>query len=321
MAHSVTTAGIADAKRFEYWRESLCDTFIHLDFMPTSDRPFYGELVTSRLKEITFTHVRSGEYKVVRTPQQIRRSREAAVFINFQLSGNLLVSQDGRELKLEPGDLTCCDSTRPYSTVLAGDFEEIVVHVPRDLWIRNMGPTENLTARAVRGTTQVGTLAGNFLRQVSAVIDSADPITAHRLSEVSLALIATAFGEMVSRQETCQSSGRIALLYRAKMLIEENLHDSDLNPEKIARALKISERYLQRLFQEENSTVCNWVWERRLEKCRRELSDRLLAGKNVSQIAFDCGFSNFSHFSRRFKRAYGISASDFRREQRLEKLQ
>jgi AraC-like DNA-binding protein len=74
-------------------------------------------------------------------------------------------------------------------------------------------------------------------------------------------------------------------------------------------------RYLQDLFLQEDTTVCDWIWQRRLERCRRDLADPLLAGKSVGRIAWDCGFSDFSHFSRRFKAAYAITPSGFRRRQ------
>lgn len=74
MAFSVTTAGIPDTKRFDYWRDSLCGTFVHLDFLETSDRPFYGELVASRVNKVTFTRIGSGEYKIVQGSAEVRAS-------------------------------------------------------------------------------------------------------------------------------------------------------------------------------------------------------------------------------------------------------
>ncbi|WP_416221651.1 helix-turn-helix domain-containing protein [Rhodohalobacter sp.] len=36
--------------------------------------------------------------------------------------------------------------------------------------------------------------------------------------------------------------------------------------------------------------------------------------KTISQIAFDCGFNNLSHFSRTYKAEYGMSPSEYRRD-------
>lgn len=319
MTSLFTTADLPEANRFAFWRDAVCNRFAQVDCYPLSDRPFAGEITTTRVNEISYSRVRGREHKCVRTPLRIRQSGEDAVFINLQISGTWWSAQDGRETTLEPGDFACFDSTRPYSAIQGGAFEQLVLQVPRDLWIRRIGQTEQLTARAVHGNTHIGALVSNVLRQIISVAETTEKATAHRLMELSLALVTTAYGDLMSQEGICNSSGRIALLYRAKALAEENLHDPDFNPDKVARALKISVRYLQELFREENITVSNWIWNRRLEKCRQDLSDPLLSGKSVSQIAFGWGFSDFSHFSHRFKAAFSISPSEFRREQRLGK--
>jgi len=315
----LTTAGLPEAKRFTFWRDAVCSHFARIDCFRLSDRPFAGEIATTRVNEIHFSRVRGLEHKCVRTSRQIRQSSEEAVFVNLQMKGTWSSTQDGREAALEPGDFACFDSTRPYSAIQHGEFEQLVVHVPRDLWIRRIGQTQQLTARAVRGNTHLGSLVSDALRRIISVAENAGEETAHRLMELSLALVTTAYGELISHGETRGSSGRVALLYRAKALVEESLHDPDLNPDRIARALKISVRYLQELFREEETTVSSWIWNRRLEKCRHELSDPLFAGRSISQIAFGWGFSDFSHFSHRFKAAFSMSASEFRRERRTDK--
>ncbi|MBE0597151.1 MAG: helix-turn-helix domain-containing protein [Desulfuromonadales bacterium] len=316
MKSLVTTADIPAAKRFAFWREAVCHRFAQVECSPLSDRPFAGEIATTRVREVTFSRVRGLEHKCDRTPLQIRQARDETVFINLQVSGRWWSTQDGREAVLEAGDFACFDSTRPFSGIQSRDFEQLVIHVPRDLWRRRIGPTERLTARAVRGDTRLGSLVSGGLRQLTSVAEEKAGEGSHHLVELLLALAATGWGELMEEQESCQSSGRSALLCRAKGVIEENLHDPDLRPDQVARLLKISTRYLQELFRKENLTVNHWIWSRRLDRCRRDLADPLMAGRSVSQIAFQWGFSDFSHFSHRFKAAFAVPPSEFRRQQR-----
>jgi AraC family transcriptional activator of tynA and feaB len=74
----------------------------------------------------------------------------------------------------------------------------------------------------------------------------------------------------------------------------------------------ISPRYLQDLFQAEQTTVSDWIWTRRLEKSRRDLADPLRAGDSIAQIALACGFADFGHFSRRYKEAFGMPPREYR---------
>jgi AraC-like DNA-binding protein len=162
----------------------------------------------------------------------------------------------------------------------------------------------------------MGALVVPFLRQVAGTIASVSAETAARLSTISLALVTTAFGERVARGGE-QSWNRTALLYRAKATIEAAIDDPGLNSAAIAQRLGISRRYLQDLFHAEGTTVTGWIWRRRLEMARRDLSDPLLANVSINEIAFRSGFSDPAHFSRRFRAAFETSPREFRRRGKL----
>jgi len=115
MQEVLTTANIAAPKRFAFWRDAVCDTFLELDCQALSDRPFIGELTTIGIQDMRFSTVRSRDHRVDRTPDRIRHGREELLLFHFMLSGSGLHSQDGREARLGPGDFACHDSTRPYT--------------------------------------------------------------------------------------------------------------------------------------------------------------------------------------------------------------
>lgn len=320
----ITTADQPESKRFAFWRDAVCNNFPGLDFQPNSDRSFFGEIATTIVDEVGFSSACiRGKFNNRRTPHWIHKDKKAVLFVSLVLKGKCLIAQDGREAVLGPGDLACFDSIRPYSysSGESDDFEQLFLHMPYEMWVRKFGSTKQVTARRLRGNTEMGVMVSNFLRQVVPCTRTVDSATAHRLKEISLALLTTALGNLVAQQAPCQSLGRISLLYRARTFIWQNLHDPSLNSEKIAQALKISERYLHELFHEESSTISNWIWDRRLEKSRQDLSNPLLAGKSIGQIAFNCGFSDLSHFSHRFKAAFSITPSEFRRDQLALKRQ
>ena len=64
---------------------------------------------------------------------------------------------------------------------------------------------------------------------------------------------------------------------RVRRYIEANLADPLLSPASIAAAHFISTRHLHNVFHEAGTTVAQWIRTRRLEGCRRELRDPLLA--------------------------------------------
>ncbi len=58
--------------------------------------------------------------------------------------------------------------------------------------------------------------------------------------------------------------------------------------------------------------VTDFIRVRRLERCRIELCDPRRAERNITEIAFCWGFSDSAHFSRSFKRQFGVSPRMFR---------
>ena len=308
----LTTTAIAERKRFQFWQDAVCDTFVELDCEIYADRPFFGELATTHCDGLHFSSVRADGQTVTRTRSRIRRSREEVMLISLQVSGSGVVSQDGREARLGPGDFACYDSTRPYTLKFDAEFEQLVLHMPREDMVRRIGRTEAWTARRVEAASPVGSLVLPFVYQSASVVSEVAPATASRLSETCLSLVTAALGERLGVGTDPQTAGRIALTYRAKAFIESNLHNHALNTEKVAAHLRISPRYLQDLFHAEETTVSDWIWKRRLEKSRGYLADPLRAYDSIAQIALACGFADFGHFSRRYKDAFGASPREDR---------
>jgi AraC-like DNA-binding protein len=108
---------------------------------------------------------------------------------------------------------------------------------------------------------------------------------------------------------------RRALLLQVHAFIEARLGDPALSPSGVAAANYISVRYLHKLFETEQTTVADWIRRRRLERCRRDLLDPALAGRSVDAIGQDWGLTDAAHFSRVFKRRFGVPPAEYRRLQ------
>jgi AraC-like DNA-binding protein len=308
----LTTADVAERKRFHFWQDAVCDTFVELDCHERAARPFFGEITTSQFDGLHFSNVHAEGQIVRRTHSRIRRAREEVMLISLQVRGNGNISQDGREARLQPGDFACYDSTRPYTLNFDAEFEQLVLHMPREAMVRRIGRTEMWTARRIDGASPVGSLVLPFVQRTASVISEVTQATASRLSETCLSLVTAALGEELGGLAEGATAARTALIFRAKAIIESNLHDHALNTEKVAELVGISPRYLQDLFHTEGTTVSDWIWARRLEKGRRDLANPLRAGDSIAQIALACGFADFGHFSRRYKEAFGASPRDDR---------
>ena len=316
----LTTKGIPERERFAYWADVACKSFLPLDCRRLSERDFFGEISTIRTEDLNFSYISSLDHRI-ELPNCRRDARaDELIMVQVQLSGRCVVRQDDRTVTLDPGDLVIYDGVRPYTLDFPDHFDALVLHTPRWNLLGRAESSEALTARAVRSNSVMGELAAPFLRRVGRAVAEADSATVRRLTQISLRLIDATIGTLhLGNTNGEQSWARAALLGRAKAAIEERLAQSELNSSAIAKSLRISVRYLQDLFHDEGTTVSHYIWARRLQKCRRELADPLLRQKLISEIAFDGGFSNVGHFSRRFKAAFESSPGDYRRAIQLHR--
>jgi AraC-like DNA-binding protein len=248
----------------------------------------------------------------VRTPRHTSRARDDYFVLLLQLQGTTIQRQDGREVVLRPGDMTCNDTSRPFDLQLSDHFDQVIVHMPREMAVGALGLTHRLTSRICTQESPVGSLVSPFLQQLVAVIDQAPVTAVQQLAHIGGSLVLASLAEWAGAPADQHRWPGKALHHRAQVFIAAHAHEHTLSSLKVARALRISLRYLQELFREHGTTPSEYIWACRLQKARRDLSDPLMAAASISDIAMRAGFQSFAHFSRRFRAACGLSPREFR---------
>ena len=85
---------------------------------------------------------------------------------------------------------------------------------------------------------------------------------------------------------------------------------SDISLTSLAHALSISPQYLSSLFSKSMGiSFSEYVQSLRLRRAAEMLLD---ADWQITELCFQCGFRNFSHFIRSFKKRYGVSPGVYR---------
>ncbi len=74
-------------------------------------------------------------------------------------------------------------------------------------------------------------------------------------------------------------------------------------------------RYIHMLFDGEGTTFSQHVLIARLACAHRLLVDPRHAHQSIAAIAYASGFGDLSHFNHAFRRRYGATPSEVRREQ------
>jgi AraC-like DNA-binding protein len=97
-----------------------------------------------------------------------------------------------------------------------------------------------------------------------------------------------------------------------KRLINGDLRKPELSVESIAERVGVSTRYLQLLFARDDDCISSYIRRERLRGCLHDLQDAGYADKSITDIAYSWGFNSAAHFSSSFKKAYGLTAREYR---------
>src|SRR5262249_48449685 len=105
---------------------------------------------------------------------------------------------------------------------------------------------------------------------------------------------------------------RAARLESVLQAIAKGYADPAFSIATIARALGLSERYIQELLHATGIGFAERVLELRLQRSVGLLARAEVARQKVSDVAFACGFNDVSYFHRCFRRRFGVTPAGAR---------
>ena len=306
----LSTDDVRPQERLDYWREMVLRMFADVEITSRVDEGFHGHMRTRFVDGVRFTVVDAASQGVARRHPEAREHYEDCYFAVLMLSGSQWLEQDGRQVLLRPGDFAFYDGARPHSLTFSRHWGELILNIPRPLLDHELGGAGRLTATRVGCDRGAGALLRGHLAGLAQELGVLDRHDLSCLSRSTLGLIAAAMAHAGGRAEV---RGRDQTLIRAKALVERSLDDPGLDASRIAAALGVSARYLNKLFEAEHTSLMRFVLARRLARCRDDLLDPACGALSVSDIALRWGFNDLSHFSRAFRARFGESPRECRR--------
>ena len=306
-----STADYKPKDSFRLWRETIFERIVPVELTANAPHAFTGIMEAAEVGPLLMTRVTQGAVKTVATPDTIRRhGKYETLNVAITLKGCVHSAQDDRTAIQHPGDIVILDR-RPGAMAAEGDTQTLFVELPRECLERALGSTRRYTALTI-GANQAGTaMATNFFRELVHMSERLTPDMSNRMAAIGIDLIVASIAERLA-QETPKNIQGILIFQRAVAHIEANLGDATLDSARLAAAVGVSLRHLQDLFREQDRNIADWIWRRRLETAAQRLADPGFAHLSVGELAYCCGFSTQSHFSRRFRDRYGSSPSEYR---------
>ncbi|GGL70511.1 AraC family transcriptional regulator [Streptomyces fumigatiscleroticus] len=311
------TEVVPPAERWDLWQDVATRT--HVPNLMRSERTDDFRAVMRVLPlgdDLQIAQLRFPQMDTVRTPRTIRRFDPEVYQINCQLAGDGGMAQNGRRAVFGTGDLVLADTSLPYDVRFNATSERsstVVVSIPRARLPLPPRAVRRLLATPIAVDRGMGGALYRWLADIARRAEEFTQADVPTLSSVTTDLLASVLGRCLEAEDTLTpESRRGALRTRIRDFVDQNLGDPSLSPATVAAAHGISVRHLHQLFTEEGETPAAWIRHRRLERCRRDLSDPRLRGRSVQSVAARWGFTDPATFSRVFRRTYGMSPREYR---------
>lgn len=251
-----------------------------------------------------------------RTPPlrlQVADQREQpTVIVWLQLDGQCQLSQRDQTLDITTGHLCLLRSARPLAVTLA-PARVALVALPESE-IADRFPLWR--AALLRPIALQAGMPAFFLDAISSLLrwqESIGEPIGDQVADAMLDLIGAVICCAVPDTSGCLERS-LHRRQQVKRYIQRHLQEPDLSAETIARAIKLSVRQVHRLFAEESQSLMRWIWTRRLEACHQDLQRDPLGRRSLAEIAYAWGFNDQAHFSRAFRRQFGVSPSKLRQQ-------
>jgi AraC-like DNA-binding protein len=303
--------------QFDAWQSVNTHNVMPMTLSEADPTDFTARVNQADFGSVALAQMLFSPHRAVRTNRQVNSSDPGLYAVILGLSGSIGMSQAGRDTVLGPGDLMIFDSSQPFVSAI-GEGEELTetlqIRVPKQLLPLPAHKLDRLLATRMSGRQGLGAVVADTLKSMRAQAVHCTPADATRLGTVTLDLVTALLAHHIDvHQPLPPASRQTALLSSIEEYIQRNIADPSLTPASVAAAHHISTRYLHRLFEYHDTTVAALIRGRRLDGCRRDLTDPALAHLPIRAVAARWGFTQPADFSRAFTRAFGTPPSEYRR--------
>ncbi|MCY9876928.1 helix-turn-helix domain-containing protein [Vibrio natriegens] len=306
MGHSFeySTKAVAESQSFNYWNEVVLKHCLLADSNLLDDSPFNGKLQFSKFGLLDICTFDSSDHIWFRNANHVRQSPHDDMWLGFFQKGHGQIEQEGRKADIHRGDLVLYDSAKAFKFSFGGNSNHLV-RIPRSLLNKTLPNVGRLTAQVINPNRPgVVPLREMLLQATEGLGGVNDSGLEDRFSQSIVDLLTLSLEIPDIKQTGVESD----LYCRAMNYIQAHLSDPDLNLEKLAKIHHVSVRTMIRAFNRHQKTPVSTIWQERLKASRNAIERG--NGKTVSEIAFEYGFNDFSHFSRAFRKAFSISPSE-----------
>jgi len=306
-----STNNVHARDRFEFWHSVACKNIVDHNSLPECRLTFDAHIEMGYLGNLELVLFHNSPMRVSHTSRHIAHAKSGHVFVCRQVAGKMFLEQESREIALGAGEMTLLDPLLPYEGSFSADSETLVLKVPRRDLEARVGKTRDMVTRPIKPIRAEDRLMSSLLVMLPSLAGKMNSTSEEMVGSHALDLIALSLAKTMEAECPRVSSAKALVLLSVRSVIEARLRDPSLDAQAVADAVGVSVRYVNDVLADHDTSIMRLIQERRLARCRYALQDPNQAHRTVSEIAYGWGFSDMTHFGRRFRKAYGILPSEY----------
>ncbi|MDF2180576.1 helix-turn-helix domain-containing protein [Neptuniibacter sp. CAU 1671] len=263
------------------------------------------DIVSRKIEELDLVKCQCGQFSGYRDDKTINEDSERFIGLQILEKGRETFKTRHDEKTFLEGSMILWNSSIPSEFHVESPIAKSTLMIPE----KEISSRVNLNKldgyKFIDTDNALSRIIYAYMKSLSENFYTVNNVESFALKRAVLELACS----LIESQNDSMTDTRLSRNYLNNIMkfVRDNIQDPDLNVAKIAQENRISVRYLHLIFNEINSTPYAWIQNERLNKCREDLKNPIYEHKQISEICFKWGFNDASHFSRCFKKKFGIS--------------
>lgn len=295
---------------FWSWAQQAQQSFPNIELTTPDREAFRAGQEQVSLGEVELFDMYTGPHTVTQGKVLTTSDQKDLCKLSLQFSGTTILTQDGRECLLQPGDLALYVAHRPYTLHYAEDQRSLIIQFPTELLHLVQNQISQVTAVPISDDSGLGKVAVPLFEQLALNLRILQGPHALQLVRSALEMLVTVLFAAARNQDDLHEDN--PLFQQAVAFIDDHIHDPELGPQMIADHFYVSLRQLHGKFSEEEQTVSSYIRNERIRRIRDDLAHPAYREETVQSISSRYGLTDASHVSKLFKQTYGETPSGYR---------
>lgn len=300
--------------RLDWLKEVIGREYANVNVSPYNDEPIFNQMaIYPWQNDVRLSPINTHSLQIERLPSEPTDNSQDCYFFVLLTSGKYKLEQAGREVFLETGDMALYDATQWHKIIMPQAASKILISIPRHYFNQRVSNVSNLTAQKISAQSGVGAVASAYIQSLVNQLDSLERPAFLEMAAPVLDMLTLSLNQLRPSSVNLSSS-KSSTLFHVKRYIRDHCQNSELSPEDISEAVGLSIRYINNLFNTEDTSLMRYVTSQRLDLVHRMLGSQTYSHCSITELAMQSGFNNMAHFSRSFKTKYMMSPRQFRDE-------